>query len=82
MEAGGLANAFGNGVAYPFTVIYLHNVRGFSLGIAGLVLATNAVVGLGAGPLAGVVVDRFGARDARRFAALDGDRIRVVPVGD
>jgi MFS family permease len=62
MEAGGLANAFGNGVAYPFTVIYLHNVRGFSLGIAGLVLATNAVVGLGAGPLAGVVVDRFGAR--------------------
>jgi MFS family permease len=27
-----------------------------------LVLATNAVVGLGAGPLAGVVVDRFGAR--------------------
>jgi MFS family permease len=62
MEAGGLANAFGNGVAYPFTVIYLHNVRGFSLGIAGLVLATNAFVGLGAGPLAGIVVDRFGAR--------------------
>jgi MFS family permease len=62
MEAGGLANAFGNGVAYPFTVIYLHNVRGFSLGIAGLVLATNAIVGLGAGPLAGVVVDRVGAR--------------------
>jgi MFS family permease len=62
MEAGGLANAFGNGVAYPFTVIYLHNVRGFSLGVAGLVLATNAFVGLGAGPLAGIVVDRFGAR--------------------
>jgi MFS family permease len=62
MEAGGLANAFGNGVAYPFTVIYLHNVRGFSLGIAGLVLATNAMVGLGAGPLAGIVVDRVGGR--------------------
>ena len=62
MEAGGLANAFGNGVAYPFTVIYLHNVRGFSLGIAGLVLATNAMVGLGAGPLAGIVVDRIGGR--------------------
>ena len=44
MEAGGLANAFGNGVAYPFTVIYLHNLRGFSLGIAGLVLTTNAIV--------------------------------------
>jgi MFS family permease len=62
MEAGGLANAFGNGVAYPFTVIYLHNVRGFSLGVAGLVLATNAMVGLGAGPLAGIVVDRVGGR--------------------
>jgi MFS family permease len=62
MEAGGLANAFGNGVAYPFTVIYLHNVRGFSLGVAGLVLATNAMVGLGAGPLAGIVVDRIGGR--------------------
>jgi MFS family permease len=62
MEAGGLANAFGNGVAYPFTVIYLHNVRGFSLGIAGLVLATNAFVGVGAGPLAGIVVDRIGGR--------------------
>ena len=62
MEAGGLANAFGNGVAYPFTVIYLHNVRGFSLGIAGLVLATNAMVGLGAGPLAGIVVDLIGGR--------------------
>jgi MFS family permease len=62
MEAGGLANAFGNGVAYPFTVIYLHNVRGFSLGIAGLVLATNAMMGLGAGPLAGIVVDRIGGR--------------------
>jgi len=62
MEAGGLANAFGNGVAFPFTVIYLHNVRGFSLGIAGLVLATNAMVGLGAGPLAGIVVDRIGGR--------------------
>jgi MFS family permease len=37
-------------------------VRGFSLGIAGLVLATNAFVGLGAGPLAGIVVDHFGAR--------------------
>ena len=29
MEAGGLANAFGNGLAFPFLFIYLHNVRGF-----------------------------------------------------
>ena len=48
MEAGGLANAPGNGVAYPFTVTQRHKVRGFSLGIAGS-LATNAIVA-GAGP--------------------------------
>jgi hypothetical protein len=32
LEAGGLVNAFGNGFVYPFLFIYLHNVRGFSLG--------------------------------------------------
>ena len=36
MEAGGLANGFGNGVTFPFVVIYLHNVRGLSLATAGL----------------------------------------------
>lgn len=62
MEAGGLANAFGNGVAFPFLVIYLHNVRGFGLALAGAVLATNGLVGLGAGPLAGWITDRAGGR--------------------
>jgi MFS family permease len=62
MEAGGLANAFGTGVAYPFLVIYLHNVRGFSLGTAGLVLAAGSAVGLAAGLAAGYTVDRIGAR--------------------
>jgi len=46
MEAGGLANAFGNGVTFPFVVIYLHNVRGLSLATAGLVLAAHSAVGL------------------------------------
>jgi MFS family permease len=62
MEAGGLANAFGTGVAYPFLVIYLHNVRGFSLATAGLVLAVGSVFGLAAGLVAGSAVDRVGAR--------------------
>ena len=31
MEVGGFANAFGNGLAFPFLFIYLHNVRGFAL---------------------------------------------------
>src|SRR6266540_4653133 len=53
LQGGGLANSFGNGLALPFLVIYLHNVRGFSLGTSGLVVAV-----IFAGPL----IDRFGAR--------------------
>lgn len=55
-------NAFGNGVTFPFLVIYLHNVRGFSLATAGLVLAVGSAVGLVAGPIAGPLVDRIGGR--------------------
>jgi MFS family permease len=62
MEAGGLVNAFGNGITFPFLVIYLHNVRGFSLGIAGLVLAANGVASLVASPAAGWLSDKIGGR--------------------
>jgi predicted MFS family arabinose efflux permease len=62
LSLGGLANAVGNGLAFPFLVIYLHNVRGISLGTAGLVLATIGTVSLLAGPAVGVVVDRIGGR--------------------
>jgi predicted MFS family arabinose efflux permease len=62
MEAGGLVNAFGNGITYPFVVIYLHNVRGFSLGTAGLVLAVNGAMSLLVSPLAGWLSDRIGGR--------------------
>ena len=62
LEAGGLVNAFGNGITYPFVVIYLHNVRGFSLGIAGLVLAVNGIASLVASPCAGWLSDKIGGR--------------------
>ena len=62
LQAGGLLNAFGNGVILPFTFIYLHNVRGIALGTAGLVLGTNAAVSLVAGPISGALVDRVGGR--------------------
>ena len=69
LSLGGLANAVGNGLAFPFLVIYLHNVRGFSLGTSGLVLATAGAVSLLAGPGVGIVVDRIGGR-ATLAAAL------------
>jgi predicted MFS family arabinose efflux permease len=62
LEAGFFINAFGTGIAYPFLVIYLHNVRGISLGTAGLVIALSGAAGLLSGPLFGRLVDRVGAR--------------------
>lgn len=62
LQVGGLVNAFGNGVVLPFLFIYLHNVRGIELGPVGLIIATNAVVSLVAGPGFGALVDRFGGR--------------------
>ncbi len=69
LQVGGLANAFGNGLVVPFLLIYLHNERGIGLGVAGLVLATNAGVSLVAGPIAGALVDRVGGK-AMLTAAL------------
>ena len=62
LQAGGLANMFGNGVIVPFLIIYLHNVRGISLGLAGLIAATNGLAALVSGPIAGSLADRIGAR--------------------
>lgn len=69
LQVGGLMNAFGNGLVVPFLLIYLHNDRGIGLGVAGLVLATNAGVSLVAGPVAGALVDRVGGK-AMLTAAL------------
>jgi MFS family permease len=62
LQLGGVMNSFGNGLILPFLVIYLHDVRGFTLGIAGLVVATSAAAQLTAGIVAGPLVDRLGAR--------------------
>ena len=69
LQLGGLMNAFGNGLVIPFLLIYLHNERGIGLGVAGLVLATNAAVSLIAGPIGGALVDRVGGK-AMLTAAL------------
>jgi MFS family permease len=62
LEAGGVANSLGNGIAIPFLIIYLHEVRHFGLGTSGLVVAALFGVGLVAGPACGRLVDRIGAR--------------------
>ncbi len=62
LQLGGLTNAFGNGIVLPFLIIYLHNVRGIPLGLAGLAAAVNSVAGLASGFVAGSFADRLGPR--------------------
>jgi MFS family permease len=62
LQVGGVLNSFGNGIVFPFLVIYLHDVRGFGLGTAGLVIAVSSGAQLTAGLLAGPIIDRIGPR--------------------
>ena len=62
LQVGGLTNAFGNGIVLPFLIIYLHNVRGIPLGLAGLVAAVNSAAALVSGFVAGSLSDRVGPK--------------------
>jgi MFS family permease len=55
-------NYVGYGAVLPFEVIYLHDGRGFSLGIAGLVVGLITGVAVVTAPCAGPLIDRVGAR--------------------
>lgn len=52
----------GRGLTLPFTLIYLHEVRGFDLGLSGTLMALIAIVGLLVTGPAGSLTDRYGAR--------------------
>src|SRR6476469_7933528 len=62
LQLGGVMNSFGNGVVLPFLVIYLHDVRGFGLGLSGVAVSMYTEAQLSAGIFAGPLVDRLGAR--------------------
>src|SRR3954452_21327316 len=63
VQAGGVGNALGNGIVFPFAIIYLHNVRGILFAQAGFALAIGGAAALAAGLLAGTLVDRIGGRN-------------------
>jgi MFS family permease len=75
LQVGGLLNSFGNGVVMPFLFIYLHNVRGIGVAVAGLILATHALTSLVAGPVFGSQIDRFGGK------AMLGTSLAILTVG-
>jgi MFS family permease len=62
VEIGIFLNMLGYGAVLPFEIIYLHNSRGFSLGVAGLVVGMITGAAVVTAPLAGPLIDRFGAR--------------------
>jgi MFS family permease len=62
VQAGIFLNMLGYGAVLPFEIIYLHNGRGFSVGVAGLVLGAVTGVAVVAAPIAGPLIDRHGAR--------------------
>ena len=52
----------GRGLTLPFTIIYLHEVRGISLDLSGTLMAFIAVVALAVTGPGGALTDRLGAR--------------------
>ena len=70
VQAGGVVNSLGNGIVFPFAVIYLHNVRGISFAQAGLALAVGGAAALATGLLAGTLVDRLGGRNTLLLGLL------------
>src|SRR5918911_4877775 len=70
VQLGIFLNYLGWGAVLPFEVIYLHEARGFGLGVAGLVVGTVTGLAVIAAPVAGPLIDRAGARATAAGAGL------------
>src|SRR4051794_27589356 len=70
-------DALGAGLALPFLVVYLHDVRGLPLATVGLVAAVPSAAALALlGPI-GVVIDRIGPRRVQ-MAALSSQSLGML----
>jgi MFS family permease len=63
-------NAVGSGLVTPFLLIYLHNVRGFSLEASALVPTVHFATALVFGVVAGATYDRIGGRTTAAVALV------------
>lgn len=54
----------GTGLVLPFWVVYLHEIRGFSLDVVGLLLAAMSAAGVVTSIPGGTLIDRVGPRRA------------------
>ncbi|MFG3283960.1 MFS transporter [Streptomyces sp. NPDC048111] len=55
-------DATGSGMYVPFSLVFFHHVTGLPFATVGLVLTVVGLIGLGALPVAGAAVDRYGAQ--------------------
>ncbi len=70
VEAGIFLSMLGYGAVFPFEIVYLHEERGFGLGMAGFVVGLLSGVAVVVAPVAGAVIDRVGARPTAVWAGL------------
>ena len=68
--AGALLNSLGGGLTLPILIIYLNQVRDFSLTSASLILSWMAITGLAFSPIIGYLVDHYGPRRIMLIAIL------------
>jgi len=59
---GMVVDATGSGMYLPLSLLYFHHVTGMSLARVGVIMTTAAAISLISNPVAGVLIDRFGAR--------------------
>ncbi|HET6153693.1 MAG TPA: MFS transporter [Marmoricola sp.] len=52
----------GSGLILPFQVVYLHELRSYSLGVVGILLAVLSAAGVAAAAPGGMLIDRLGSR--------------------
>ncbi|GAA2887980.1 MFS transporter [Actinoplanes cyaneus] len=52
----------GIGLTQPYSILFLHSVRGIPVAVATAMMALGAVTSLVGNPLAGTLIDRWGAR--------------------
>src|SRR5918911_3456870 len=70
VQIGMFLNYFGWGGVMPFEVIYLHDGRGFSLGVSGLVVGVVTGLAVVGAPLSGPLIDRIGSRTIAAVSLL------------
>ncbi len=66
-----LVYRFGQGLYYPFSTIYFHNIVGIPLSLIGIGLATLATTSVASGLVCGPLTDRYG-RKPLMLLALSG----------